>query len=111
MTRILPWRRSIIIEPWVWPNQRSVEEVHLNFAGPFQGVRVFGGSGCTLQVWPNVHLVKETTAADVLRLMFSSFGLPEQLVTDNGPQFVVEDIAMFAKANGIKHDISDVHSL
>lgn len=53
--------------------------------------------------WPEVHLMKETTAAktiDVLRVMFSAYG---QLVTDNGPQFVAEEFAMFTKLNGIKH--------
>ena len=47
--------------------------------------------------------MKETTAArtiNVLRQMFSSFGLPEQLVTD---QFVTEDFALFTRQNGIKH--------
>ena len=50
--------------------------------------------------------MKETTAAktiNVLRTVFSTFGLPEHLVTDNGPQFVSEDFAMFCRLNGIKH--------
>ena len=47
-----------------------------------------------------------TTASrtiDELRKLFSSYGLPEQIVTDNGPQFVSEEFATFAKLNGIKH--------
>ena len=35
--------------------------------------------------------------------MFSSYGLPEQILSDNGPQFVAEEFASFVKANGIKH--------
>ena len=31
------------------------------------------------------------------------YGLPEQIVSDNGPQFVSEDFAVFLKINGIKH--------
>ena len=31
------------------------------------------------------------------------YGLPEQLVSDNGPQFTSADFAGFMKANGIKH--------
>ena len=51
-------------------------------------------------------IMKETTAAKtigILRLMFSQFGGPEQLVTDNGPQFVSDDFAQFTKQNGVKH--------
>lgn len=39
--------------------------------------------------------MKSTTAADtiaVLRHMFASFGLPEQIVSDNGPQFVAHEL-------------------
>lgn len=39
----------------------------------------------------------------VLKAMFAAYGLPEQIVTDNGPQFVPEKFAMFMRGNGIKH--------
>jgi len=35
--------------------------------------------------------------------MFAAYRLPEQLVTDNGPQFTAEEFAVFLKRNGIKH--------
>ena len=56
--------------------------------------------------WPEVRELRVTTAAktiEVLRQLFSAYGLPEQLVTDNGPQFTSEEFALFAKQNGIKH--------
>ena len=56
--------------------------------------------------WPEVHVMKETTAGKTierLRETFSQFGLPEQLVTDNGPQFTSEDFAQFTMMNGVKH--------
>ncbi|KAG6929127.1 hypothetical protein G0U57_006262, partial [Chelydra serpentina] len=34
---------------------------------------------------------------------FSHFGLPEQLVSDNGPQFIAQEFRNFIKANGIHH--------
>ena len=37
-----------------------------------------------------------------LRCVFSAFGLPKQLVTDNGPQFVSCEFADFMQDNGIK---------
>ena len=39
----------------------------------------------------------------VLRDLFSSYGLPEEVVSDNGPQFVSPD---FTKMNGIKHTLT-----
>jgi hypothetical protein len=40
---------------------------------------------------------------DVLRQMFARNGLPEQVVSDNGPQFTSEEFAVFMKTNGVKH--------
>lgn len=39
----------------------------------------------------------------VLRRIFAAYGLPEQLVSDNTPQFVAEKFATFCQVNGIKH--------
>ncbi len=38
--------------------------------------------------------------------MFSAYGLPEQLVSDNGPQFIAEEFAEFMRNNGVKHSRS-----
>ena len=56
--------------------------------------------------WPEVVKVSMTTAAQtvaVLRKMFAANGLPKQLVSDNGPQFVSEEFASFCQFTGIKH--------
>ena len=49
---------------------------------------------------PNV--TSETTI-EKLRDMFARYGLPERLVSDNGPQFTSSEFATFMKRNGIKH--------
>ena len=38
-----------------------------------------------------------------LHKLFASFGLPEQVVSDNGSQFTSSEFDMFMKFNGIKH--------
>jgi len=38
-----------------------------------------------------------------LRQLFAAHGLPQQLVSDNGPQFSSEEFATFLAKNGVKH--------
>ena len=40
---------------------------------------------------------------DVLRHLFAVYGLPLQLVSDNGPQFVSAELSEFLQENGVKH--------
>ena len=51
----------------------------------------------------NVRSATSSTILQELRCLFSSFGLPEQLVSDNGLQFNFEEFASFLKGNGVKH--------
>ncbi|KAG7503666.1 putative protein K02A2.6 [Solea senegalensis] len=56
--------------------------------------------------WPEVFTMNPTTASQtitVLRDLFARTGVPEQLVSDNGPQFTSEDFHTFLKNNGIRH--------
>ena len=56
--------------------------------------------------WPEIFWMSSTTMEEtivVLRHIFASFGLPDQLVSDNGPQFTAREFADFVSANGIRH--------
>ena len=56
--------------------------------------------------WPEVFVMQSTTVnktIEILRHVFAMYGLPEQLVSDNGPQFTSEEFAIFMKLNGVKH--------
>eukprot|EP00731_Ephydatia_muelleri_P009139 Em0004g1477a len=56
--------------------------------------------------WPEVFEMPNTTSQktiEILRQVFSAYGLPEQLVSDNGPQFISREFAEFMAKNGIKH--------
>ena len=56
--------------------------------------------------WLEIIELKSTTAnktIEKLHKLFASYGLLEQMVTDNGPQFISEELVIFVKANGVKH--------
>ncbi|KAL1437945.1 hypothetical protein MTO96_010458 [Rhipicephalus appendiculatus] len=38
-----------------------------------------------------------------LRRVFASYGLPGEVVTDNGPQFTAKDFTEFLRKNGVRH--------
>ena len=92
------------LHPWVWP-PKPWQRIHIDYAGPFRG-RMFLLIVDAHSKWPEVREVGSTTSAktiEVLRQLFSVFGLPEQLVSDNGPQFASDDFAVFLRQNGVKH--------
>ncbi|KAM7298142.1 uncharacterized protein ISCGN_018766 [Ixodes scapularis] len=43
------------------------------------------------------------TTVEALRTVFSTFGLPETIVSDNGPQFTCEEFGKFLRLNNIVH--------
>ena len=50
--------------------------------------------------------MKSTTAAQSIKellKMFSVHGIPEQMVSNNGPQFSSAEFSQFCKVNGVKH--------
>jgi len=56
--------------------------------------------------WPEIiemSLTMATNTIKVLRDIFSRHGLPEQLVSDNGLQFISSEFSEFCKINGVKH--------
>ena len=93
-----------LLHPWLWP-AKPWQRVHFDFAGPFQG-RMFFVVVDAHSKWPEVIEISSITAQRTItevRRLFSSFGLPEQVVTDNGPTFVSEEFRLFLKQNGVKH--------
>ena len=92
------------LHSWEWP-ARPWQCIHVDFAGPFLGTMVLivvdGHSK-----WPEVMPMASTSATrtiEELRKLFSAHGSPEQLVSDNGPQFIADEFRAFMRSNGIKH--------
>ena len=95
------------LHPWVWPDA-PWKRIHVDFAGPFQGHTFFIAVDAYSK-WPEVVVLTSTTSVktiEVLRSMFAHHGLPEQLVSDNGPQFTSTEFAQFMEGNRIKHILS-----
>jgi len=98
------------VHPWMYPS-RPWERVHVDFAGPFQG-HMFFVVVDAYSKWLEVVVMSSTSAQatiDVLRDIFSRTGLPDQLHSDNGPQFIAEEFRVFMAMNGIVHTTSPVH--
>ena len=76
------------LHPWTWPT-RPWQRLHVDFARPFMD-RSYLIIVDAHSKWPEVIPMVTTTAERTiveLRKIFSTHGLPEQLVTDNGAQF------------------------
>ena len=92
------------LQPWKWPSH-PWSRVHLDYAGPFLGhmfLVVVDAHSKWLEVF---QMPAATTRATIqqLQALFAQFGLPQTIVTDNGPCFSSEEFALFLKNNGILH--------
>ena len=93
--------------PWIFPT-KPWSRIHVDFAGPI--------SGCIYLVvvdvyskFPEVVKMNSTTVRTTitaLRDIFSRHGLPEIIVSDNGPQFTAKEFQQFCSDNGILHRTS-----
>ena len=100
----------VALHPWVWPC-KPWRRLHLDFAGP-----LFNKSYLVIvdafSKWPEVWEMGSTSASktiEILQHLFSKYGIPEQVVSDNGPQFRAEEFAEFMTSLGIKHYRSAVY--
>lgn len=86
------------LHPWLWPEQ-PWQRAHVDYAGLFRG-KMFLLIVDTYSKWQEILEMASTTSD---RKGFAAFGLPEQLVSDNGPQFTSNKFTEFLRSNGVKH--------
>ena len=92
------------LHPWAWPTT-PWQRLHVDYAGPINSMMIL----IIVDVhskWPEVYMVNSMTARTTiarLRETFACFGLPEQLASDNGPQFTSEEFETLLRQNGVKH--------
>ena len=83
-----------------------MQRVHVDF-GDFQGTQLLVMVDVHSKWIEAVQMHSTTTSAtvNVLRRFMASFGVIEELVSDNGPQFTSKEFAMFCRQNGIRHTL------
>ena len=89
--------------PWKYPSH-PWSRVHADFA-MFRNMNYLVVVD-SFSKWFEVVPMKSTTASrtvEELRELFAQHGLPEELVSDNGPQFIASEFEMFMRSNGVKH--------
>ena len=92
------------LHPWEWPGQ-PWSRVHIDYAGPYKGHMYLVVIDAHSK-WMDVHIMHTTTSASTivkLREIFATHGLPETVVSDNGPNFTSTEFENFLAKNGIKH--------
>ncbi|CAG9126955.1 unnamed protein product [Plutella xylostella] len=92
---------------WPWPD-RPWTRVHVDFLGPLAGsMYLVLVDACSK--WIEIVKMGSTSAKNViskLREIFSRFGLPKQLVSDNGPPFSSTEFIKILTDNGIESTFS-----
>ena len=92
------------VHPWCYPSG-PWQRLHIDFKGPVSG-RTYLVVVDAYSKYPEVVNMSSTTAIEtvkVLREIFSRHGLPEMIVSDNGPQFISDEFPKFCDMNGICH--------
>ena len=73
------------MHPWEWPD-RPWARLHIDYAGPVNGKMILVIVDSHSK-WIEAHVVKSATyqaTVEKLQLVFSTHGLPEVIVSDNG---------------------------
>lgn len=96
---------SATLHPWIWES-RPFQRIHIDYA-EYKGQSLFIVN-VSYSKWLEVITVRSTTSAntiDKIQMLFVSTGLPEEIVSDNGPQFTSHEFRDFTRPNGIKHTL------
>lgn len=88
--------------PWRWPHS-PYERIHLDFLGPIDGQSYLVSIDARSK-WIEAFKMSRTTA-DItigkLRESWARWGIPKQVVSDNGPPFTSIQFKKFLEGNGI----------
>lgn len=92
------------VHPWEFPTQ-AWHRLHIDYAGPFHGYMWLVVMDARSK-WPEVIAMKSATTATTIKALMpliARFGVPAQLVSDNGSQFKSVEFAQFCARLHITH--------
>ena len=95
------------VHPCPFPS-KPWSHIHIDFAGPISGTTYLVVVDAYSKFPEVVKMTSTTSTAtiNILRDMFSRYGLPETMVSDNGPPFIASEFQQFCRNNGIMHRTS-----
>eukprot|EP00731_Ephydatia_muelleri_P019872 Em0012g697a len=94
----------VLLHPWEFPS-RPWSRVHVDFAGPFLGKQFIILVDASTK-WLEVGIVASPSSQQAVKFLhsvFSTHGLPDILVSDNGSAFSSSEFEEFVKRNGFRH--------
>lgn len=103
-TKIQDNPQKAILQPWPQTN-KPWSRLHVDFLGPIFNEKYIIITDSHTK-WLEIFKMRNTSAKVVincLRSLFARFGLPDTLVSDNGPPFSSIELSDYLKCNGIKH--------
>ncbi|XP_018405038.1 PREDICTED: uncharacterized protein K02A2.6-like [Cyphomyrmex costatus] len=89
---------------WEYP-KGPWERVHIDYAGPVAGVMLLIITDAYSK-WLEVKVTNSTTTAATIAILdelFSTYGVPVTIVSDNGRQFVSAEFETFLQVSGVKY--------
>ena len=92
------------VHHWAYPNA-AFERIHLDYAefNSLYYLVLVDAYSKWIDVFELGHSATATQTVNCLLRFISTFGLPKVIVTDNGPQFVSHEFALFCQQNAIHH--------
>lgn len=97
--------KTMNVHPWL-PTSRPFQRIHVDYAGPIEGGNMLLVVVDSYSKWPEICVTKSTTSQStivLLRSIFARWGVPEEIVSDNGPQFSSGEFAEFTAHLNIRH--------
>ncbi|XP_014206388.1 uncharacterized protein LOC106637924 [Copidosoma floridanum] len=89
---------------WKWPDVRT-QRIHVDFCGPIDGCMYIVIIDAYSK-WVDVRELSYVTAATTIRVLkeyFAVWGLPEVVVSDNGPTLTSDEFHSFLRNNNVEH--------
>ena len=93
------------LHSWPWASH-PMQRINIDFASieQFQVLVIVDNHSKWIEAIP-LHSATASSTIDALRLFLASFGLPKEIVSDNGPQFTAQDFGDFCRNNLTKHTL------